>query len=152
MEQERNELMCQNDAKAEKLKNKFARMLSWGFSNFSSVLFPIAAVLFAQTFKINGKFEIKDNYAELLIVAISICTNLIMQLNSKEYNIENSVLTFIRVVVVGILVVISLAYGASKTISENEMNIDYVFWFSIFMFIFSFVIGMACECRRQRRN
>lgn len=53
----------------------------------------------------------KEQYAEMLMVTISISMDLIIHLNSKSYNIHESGNTLIRVVTVGIIVLASLAYG-----------------------------------------
>ena len=151
-EDKSKELLSQIDIATDKARNKFANIISWCCSNLFSLLFPVGAVFFIEIFEKKGKFDFKDNYSEMLMVAISMCTNLVIQLNSKSYKISESIKTLIRIITVGILVMSSLAYGISKTIPENEINIIQVYKISLVLLIGSFVIGMICEIRKKEDN
>ena len=86
------------------------------------------------------------------MVTISICMNLIIQLNSKDYKTKQTSNTLIRVITVGMIVISSLAYGISKTIPEGELEIDPVFNISVILLICAFVIGLACEYKKKEGN
>ncbi len=146
------DLINQNHIKADKYRKIFANVSSWLFSNLFAVVFPIGAIFFIETFKTNGHFSFMDNYSEMLMVSISICVNIIMQLNKNEYNINEYFITFIRVITTGILVVSSLAYGISKTIPQNDLDLKIVFGWSIILFIITFILGIACEFKKKWRN
>lgn len=151
-DKETKELLSPMDIVVDKARNKAADILSWFFSNMFSLLFPIGAVLFIEMFEKGGKFDFKSNYSEMLMVAISMCTNLIIQLNFKSYKINESINTLIRIITIGILVMSSLAYGISKTIPENELDINTVFVISLVLLIISFVIGIGCEFKKREGN
>lgn len=148
-EDEPKELISQMDMETDKARIKIADIASWFFSNLFALLFPIGAVFFIEVFETEGEFDFKSNYSEMLMVAISMCTNLVIQLNSKSYKINRSINTLIRIITVGILVLSSLAYGISKTIPENELNISPVFKISLALLIASFIIGIICEVRKK---
>ncbi len=148
-ENKSEELISPMDIETDKFKNKFANIISWCCSNLFSLLFPVGAVFFIEFFEKEGKFDFKGNYPEMLMVAISICTNLVIQLNKKSYKINESVKTLIRIITVGILVLSSLAYGISKTIPQNELNIMPVFNISLVLLIVSFFIGVICEIKKK---
>lgn len=147
-----NGLLSQIDIETELFRNKVANMFSWFFSNLFSLLFPVGAVFLVESFEKSGKFNFKTNYSEMLMVTISICMNLIIQLNSKDYKTKEASNTLIRVITVGMLVVSSLAYGISKTIPEKELNIEPVFKIATILLITSFVIGLICEYKKKERD
>ena len=146
------ELISQMDIETDKTRNKVADILSWFFSNLFSLLFPVGAVFFIEIFEKSGTFDFKSNYSEMLMVAISMCTNLIIQLNNKTYKISESLNTLIRIITTGILVMSSLAYGISKTIPESELAITSVYKISKWLLIVSFVIGLICEIRKKESD
>ena len=146
------EISTQMDIATAKVKNKLANIISWCFSNLFSLLFPVGAILFIENFEKNGNFDFKNSYSEMLMVAISMCTNLVIQLNSKSYKISESIKTLIRIITVGILVMSSLAYGISKTIPESEINIIPVYNISLALLISSFVLGIICEIKKREDN
>lgn len=153
MEQNKSkELISIIDIETDKAKNKVADIISWIFSNLFALIFPIGAVFFIEMFEKKGEFNFQNNYSEMLMVAISMCTNLVIQLNIKSYKINESINTLIRIITVGILVMSSLAYGISKTIPENELNIMPVFKISIALLIGAFIIGLICELRKKEGN
>ena len=146
------ELINQLDMDSDTLKEKAASTASWFFSNLFSLLFPIGAVFLLENFEKNGHFSIKEQYAEMLMVTISISMDLIIHLNSKSYNINESGNILIRVVTVGIIVLASLAYGISKTIPEGELEVISVFQIALILLITAFVIGIACELTKKGGN
>jgi len=146
------ELLNQIDIEMERVRNKIADLLSWFFSNLFSLLFPVGAIFLSECFKKNGKFDVRTSYSEMLMVTISICMYLLIQLNSKDYKTKESSNTLIRVTTVGIIVVSSLAYGISKTIPEKELNIESVFIIATILLITSFVIGLMCEYKKKERD
>lgn len=153
MEQNKSkELISIIDIETDKAKNKFADIISWICSNLFALIFPVGAVFFIEMFEKKGEFNFQNNYSEMLMVAISMCTNLVIQLNIKSYKINESINTLIRIITVGILVMSSLAYGISKTIPENELNIAPVFKISIVLLIGIFIIGIICEARKKEGN
>lgn len=117
-----NALANKIDIEAEIVRDKVANLLSWFFSNLFSLLFPVGAVFLVESFEKSGNFDFKTNYSEMLMVTISICMNLIIQLNSKDYKTKQTSNTLIRVITVGMIVISSLAYGISKTIPEGELE------------------------------
>lgn len=146
MEEDKSkDLLSPIDIETDKARNKVADIISWFFSNLFSLLFPIGAVFFIEIFEKKGEFDFGSNYSEMLMVAISMCTNLVIQLNFKSYKINESINTLIRIITVGILVMSSLAYGISKTIPENELDITPVFNISLALLIGAFIIGIICE-------
>lgn len=147
-----HELLNSIDIETELIRNKISNMLSWFFSNLFSLLFPVGAIFLVECFKKNGNFDIITSYSEMLMVTISICMNLLIQLNTKDYKTKESSNTLIRVVTVGILVISSLAYGISKTISENNLKEGAVFSISLILLITSFIIGLACEYKKKAGN
>lgn len=150
MEEDKSkELLSPIDIETDKAINKAADTISWFFSNLFALLFPIGAVFFIETFEKNGSFDFKNNYSEMLMVAISMCTNLVIQLNVKSYKINESANTLVRIITIGILVMSSLAYGIAKTIPENELNITSVFIIALVLLIVSFIIGVGCEIRKK---
>lgn len=146
------ELLNQIDIDMDRVRNKIADLLSWFFSNLFSLLFPVGAIFLLEYFKKNGNFDIRTSYPEMLMVTISICMCLLIQLNSKDYKTKEASNTLIRVVTVGMIVVSSLAYGISKTIPESELNIDPVFKISVILLTTAFVVGLACEYKRKERD
>lgn len=143
-------LMSQKDIKSAK-KERQTYLLTWLLSNILSVAFPIGAIALVGYFQINGKFNIKENYSEMLMATISISMNIMLQLNSKDYNIEEYVNRFIRLIAIGILVTASLSYGIAKALVPNIINIDVVFKFSTIIMGLTFLIGFICEINRKRR-
>lgn len=147
-----NALANKIDIETEIVRDKVANLLSWFFSNLFSLLFPVGAVFLVESFEKSGNFDFKTNYSEMLMVTISICMNLIIQLNSKDYKTKQTSNTLIRVITVGMIVISSLAYGISKTIPEGELEIDPVFNISVILLICAFVIGLACEYKKKEGN
>ena len=143
------ELLSPMDLAVDKARNKVADILSWIFSNIFALLFPVGAVFFIETFEKRGSFDFRSNYSEMLMVVISMCTNLIIQLNFKTYKISESINTLIRIITVGILVMSSLAYGISKTIPESDIDIIPVFSIAIVLLLLTFIIGIGCEIRKK---
>lgn len=136
-------------ADIRKLKElKISYMLSWIFSNALSLIFPIGAIILVELFRNNGDFDIRKSYPEFLMVAISISTNLIMQINSQKYNITEDKHTFIKIVTSAILVFSSLAYGIAKSL-ENNLELNSVFEFSLIVVISTFAIGFMCELKKK---
>lgn len=136
----------------EKKIAKFANTISWLFSNLFSLIIPVSVIFLIECFEKNGSFNFKNSYSEMLMVTISINMNLIIQLNSKDYKTGEVANTLIRVITVGVLVIASLAYGISKTIPENELNINPVFTIAIILVIYAFIVGAACESTKKERN
>ena len=148
-ENKSKELLTSMDIAIYKIKNKFADIISWCCSNLFALLFPVGAVFFIESFEKKGNFDFQSNYSEMLMVAISMCTDLVIKLNNKSYEMNESTKTLIRITTVGILVLSSLAYGISKTIPQNELNITPVFNISLVLLAVSFIIGGICEVKKK---
>lgn len=88
----------------------------------------------------------------MLMVTISICMNLLIQLNSKNYKTKQSSNTLIRVITVGMIVFSSLAYGVSKTIPEADLDINKTFAIAAILLGTAFAIGFACELKKKEEN
>lgn len=147
---ESKELITKTDAENDKIKDKTVYLITWLISNVLSVAIPIGAIAIIGMAKVDGSFNIKENYSEMLMCTISICMNIILQLNYKDYNINESISRLIRLITIGALVTASISYGVTKTLLPDGINIEYVFGFSVGIMVLVFLIGFICECNRKR--
>lgn len=155
MEEERNNTVAlkkKKDADSDRFKNILAHLASWFSSNFFALAFPVGAVWLVNQFNSQRNFDLRESYTEMLMITISICMNLVIELNSKEYDIEEGKQVLLRIIAVGLLVFASLAYGISKTTPEVHLIVDTVFIFSCAVFVLAFIIGLICEYFKKWRN
>lgn len=134
------------------IKKKMFYTLNWLISNFLSLAIPIMAILLSEAFKkCDSQFDLRKNYEEVLMVSISISLNLIVQLSSKEYNISENVLVFIKTALATILVLVSLAFGIANILGD-AICLNNIIFFSSIMFSFVLVIGLGCGLKKKVRD